>query len=696
MKRALIVIAAFVITLMHLAESRSAAQLAAVATGSSVAATGAKVDSLIVNHFKLNGGTKPIPVVITYTSMPSASEMNRLRTAGILKGITLRQLPMVIAPMNATQLAAVRTQPGVRSIWANRIMKNFTNESRPFIGVPQMMGDRAVQNANAQNPSMPITGLGVGIGYIDTGIDATHADLKYGTKTVQNVIQPHSETTVGDGGLVIGIGLNIFDEIYAATGFTQPIYVENQPHSDVESGHGTHGAAVAAGTGVQSGGFYGGVAQGANLIGLNAGNELGLPLVTILGAYDYLIANQFAYNVRIINNSWGSSLSPEGISPADPINIATREAHDRNIVVVFAAGNGIDGVGDKPNAINPYSTMPWTISVAAGEKRGLGTPAGFSSRGENNGTGTDVAGQPADENAAPNLRPDITAPGVDIKSARMKGVGLTNTIGAIPIFVGANDLTTIPPAFLPYYTTSQGTSFACPHVSGVVALMLEADPTLTPDQVVTILRETANPMPYEERVVGAGYVDAHNAVRRVLGLSAVAHPANLFPVTDPNAPEITDVTGDAFGSDAQDIVSGNFAYDAATNQIVYTLELVDLSTRTPNMRWTMTTTFGATDVFVTASIDETATTYEYGKITILPTGTRNQETIGAADSGQMVGNKIIIRLSLDKINAAVGANVFGTTTTNTQAQAQILIGTSLSGGLLLNSDAASGSNFKVE
>jgi subtilase family protein len=340
--------------------------------------------------------------------------------------------------------------------------------------------------------------------------------------------------------------------------------------------------------------------------------------------------------------------------------------------------------------------MPWTISVAAGEKQGLGTPASFSSRGENNGNGTDVAGQPADTNALPNLRPDVTAPGVDIKSARMKGVGLTNTIGAVPLFVGANDLTTIPPAYLPFYTTSQGTSFACPHVSGVVALMLEAKPTLTPDEVVTILRETANPMPYEERVVGAGYVDAHNAVRRVLGLSAVAHPANLFPVVDPSAPEITDVTGDAFGSDAQDIVSGDFAYDAATNQLVYTIELVDLSTTTPNMRWTLTSTFGATDIFVTASIDETATTYEYGKITTLATGTRNQETIGPADSGTIVGNKIIIRVSLDKVNAAVGSNVFGTTTTNTQAQAQILIGSSVSGGLLLNSDSATGSNFKVE
>jgi len=587
----------------------------------------------------------------------------------------------------------VRTQPGVVSIWANRIMKKFTKASRPFIGVNKMMADREVTLKNTGNPGMPISGKGIGIGYVDTGIDGTHKDLEFGPnkKTVQNVIQPLSETVVGDGGLLIGIGISVADILYEE-GFVAPIYVPDQPHSDLESGHGTHGAGVAAGLGVMSGNFYGGVAKGANIIGVNSGNELGLPLVGIIGAYDYLLANQFLYNVRVINNSWGSSLDAEGIDPNNPINIATRISHDRNIVVVFAAGNS----GDESNAINPYSTMPWTISVAAGEKQGLGTPAGFSSRGENNGTGTDVAGQPADENALPNLRPDVTAPGVDIKSARMKGVGLTNTIGAVPIFVGANDLTTIPPGFLPYYTTSQGTSFACPHVSGVVALMLEAKPTLTPDEVVTILRQTANPMPYEERVVGAGYVDAHNAVRRVFGLSAVAHPANLFPVEDPNAPEITDVTGDAFGSDAQDIIFGDFAYDAATNQIVYTIELVDLSVVTPNMRWTLTSRFGATDIFVTASIDETTTSYEYGRITTLATGTRNQETIGAADSGQILGNKIIIRLSLDKVNAAVGANVLGTTTTNTQAQAQILFGTSLTGGLLLNSDSATGSDFKVE
>ena len=433
------------------------------------------------------------------------------------------------------------------------------------------------------------------------------------------------------------------------------------------------------------------MAPGAKLIGIRAGNDVGLTTYAIVQAMDYTLVNQYRYNIRVCNNSWGTTLADNPYDPNDPINTATRMMHDRNITVVFAAGND----GDAPDMINPFSVAPWVISVAAAEKQGFGTPAGFSSRGNDNGTGSDTAGQPADPAVAPNLRPDITGSGVDIKSTRSKAPGVTNIAGTIPVFVGANDLSTIPPAFLPYYTTSQGTSFSTPQVSGIVALMLEANPLLTPDQVVTLLRQTATPMPYEERVVGAGYVDAHNAVRAAMSLTAVPHPANLFPSDDPNAPQIVDGQDDQIGTTAQDIRAAYFKYDPVANQIVYRLRVTDASVRTPNMRWTLTSAFGAVEVFVTASVDETATTYEYGKITTLATGTQNQETIGAADFGAIDGNEITIKLGLEKVNAAVGSNVLGTTSTNTQAEAQILIGSSLSGGLLLNADSGTGSSFDV-
>ncbi|MDT5155747.1 MAG: serine protease AprX [Acidobacteriota bacterium] len=652
------------------------------------AVTSVKIDSQLTRFFATHAAGATVPVVITYKQKPGAAEFSRLQLTGIKKGFATRELPMVIADMNALQLSAVSRQPGVASVYSNRLLKTFTNVSRPFIGVPQMQADTQVTKANKSNPGLPITGKGVGIGYVDTGIDATHKDLQYGKKVLQNVIQPLSETVVSDAGLVGAPGVSIGDLIND-TGFVPPIYVENQQMSDVESGHGTFGSAVAAGTGEASGGFYGGVARGAHLVGVNSGNELGLPLVGIIGAYDYLLSNQYLYNIRVINNSWGSTLDADGINPDNPINVATRISHDRNITVVFAAGND----GDTPTSINPYSTMPWTISVAAGEKQGLGSPASFSSRGVDNGTGADVAGMPADPTLAPNLRPDITAAGVDIKSARLRGAGLTNTLGTVPII--GNDLTTIPPGYLPYYTTSQGTSFSCPHISGVVALMIEANPLLTPDDVVTILRQTANPMPFDERVVGAGYVDAHNAVRSSMGLVAVGHPFNLMPGA--GGPEIVDPSNDQFGTDAQDIRSVDFAYDAANNQIVYTLTLTSASARTQNNTWTINSTFNGVEVFVSASVTETGDmAYEYGHFETLPNGTPNQVGDGAPDSAQITGNQIIVRVAVSKINALAGTNVVGTTSTGTGAKAQILIGASATGGLLLNSDSATGSDFIVQ
>ncbi|HET6890749.1 MAG TPA: S8 family serine peptidase [Pyrinomonadaceae bacterium] len=677
MRKAFVVVPIFILALLSIREIAGPAGAAAPVSTTSV-------DPGLVAILAARPLGASVPAVITYSHQPGAAELARLQSVGIAKGFALRQLPMVIADVNSTQFSAVRSQPGVVSVWGNQMMENFTNESRRFIGVPQMMADREVTSRNTSNPGFPISGKGIGIGYVDTGIDGTQEDLEFGTKTVQNVQQPLASGVISAAGLVSAPGVSISDLI-AGTGFVPPIYIENVPTSDIESGHGTHGAGVAAGTGANSGGFYGGVARGAHLVGIQSGDDKGLPLVAILGAYDYLLSNQFAHNIRVINNSWGSRFSAAGVDPNNPINVATREAHDLNIVVVFAAGNA----GDTATSINPYSTMPWTISVAAGEKQGLGAPAGFSSRGRDNGTGTDTTTQPADPLAPPNLRPDITAPGVAIISVRAHGASpLMNASGILN-----NDVQRIPPAFLPNYLTSQGTSFACPHVAGVVALMLEANPTLTPAEVVTILRQTATPMSYEERVVGAGYVDAHNAVRTVMSLSAVPHPANL--IRQPGDPEIFDVEDDQLGTTAQDIREGRFAYDAATNQIRYTLTITDLSVKTPNMRWTMTSRFGATDVFVTASIDELGTSFRYGRITTLATGTRNQQTLGAADSGEIIGNRIFINLGLDKVNAAVEANVLNTTSTNTSAQAQILIGTSVSGGLLLNSDSASGADFRV-
>jgi serine protease AprX len=245
----------------------------------------------------------------------------------------------------------------------------------------------------AINQGLPVSGKNIGIAYVDTGIDATHPDLQLGQNVIQNVYFATADLPVEP-----------------PAGFLPVVPVENTPVTDVEGGHGTFGAGVAAGTGSASAGLYAGMAPGAKLIGIRAGNDVGLTTYAIVQAMDYTLVNQFRYNIRVCNNSWGTTLADNPYDPNDPINTATRTMHDRNITVVFAAGND----GDAPDMINPFSVAPWVISVAAGQKEGLGTPADFSSRGNDNGTGSDTAGQPADPNTPPNLRPDIIGSGVDI------------------------------------------------------------------------------------------------------------------------------------------------------------------------------------------------------------------------------------------------------------------------------------------
>jgi serine protease AprX len=198
-----------------------------------------------------------------------------------------------------------------------------------------------------------------------------------------------------------------------------------------------------------------------------------------------VLQNRLKYGIRVISNSWGTS---GAFDESDPINVASRLAHDGGLVVVFAAGN--DGPGT--NTLNPYCVAPWVICVAAGHKDGSRL-ADFSSRG--------IPGDPL-------YQPSLTAPGVDIAAARATTGFTINAFLAVDLLeLGADAV---------YYAAASGTSMATPHVSGTVALMLEANPALTPDQVKSALQASATPMPgYERHEVGAGYLNAYEAVRTV-------------------------------------------------------------------------------------------------------------------------------------------------------------------------------------
>jgi serine protease AprX len=262
------------------------------------------------------------------------------------------------------------------------------------------------------------------------------------------------------------------------------LFQENVPNTDTSSGHGTHVAGTAGGTGEASVGdtrrnrYYAGIAPGAKLVGLGTGE--GLNILFALEGFDYALANQQRYGIDIITNSWGTSESV--YDPDSPVNRASYEAYRRGMVVAFAAGND----GPAENTINPYALVPWVISVGSGTK--AGDISDFSSRG--------VAGDFY-------KHVDLIAPGSDICSTRAPNT----VLGALGPVVN-----TTYPAYAHYYTCMSGTSMATPFVAGVAALLLEANPQLSPDQVETILVQSAKPMPYPHHWVGGGYIDVLAAV----------------------------------------------------------------------------------------------------------------------------------------------------------------------------------------
>lgn len=384
------------------------------------------------------------------------------------KGLgAFENLPMIAVRTLVTPelIAQFKTNlPGLLSVYQDAPLKYLLHESVKFVG------------ADTAKTTYGVTGKGVGVAVIDSGVDATHADLVVGRNVGRNVKLVGSVLDTPVGGY----------------------FHVDTPNGDTSSGHGTHVASTIAGLGEASGGKYTGVAPGSTIVGIGAGD--GLSILYALQGFDFAMKPEVkeTHNIRVISNSWGTSGE---FAPYNPISLASKRAYDAGIVVAFAAGN--EGPGE--NTLNPYSASPCVISVAAGDKQGY--LADFSSRGRKGDA---------------LVRPDVTAPGVDISAARA-------TLGLAA--------TTVPNTDNPMYSTISGTSMATPHISGIVALMLEAAPNLKLDQILAIFNSTSRPMYYtqtstngldpnqvvtkkrEAWEVGAGYVDAHAAVREAVKLN---------------------------------------------------------------------------------------------------------------------------------------------------------------------------------
>jgi serine protease AprX len=422
----------------------------------------------------LANSTSPVEVIVTFRGKgaPAEANLNLLKSAGIQKGLTFRALPMAGVLATAEQINQLAASPDVQSIYLNQQLSYENDTATALTGVDKTRTDADMTKLNG---GLPVSGKGIGVLINDSGVDGTHNDLKYNEHLVQNVAGAAN--------------------LHAIDTFLPVTYAEDVPNTDSTGGHGTHVAGIVGGTGAMSNGKYEGVAPGADLIGYGSGAALFM--LDTLGGFDYALTHQFQYNIRVVTNSWGNTGDVgTPFDPNDPTNIATYELYKRGVAVVFSAGNS--GPGEDTITGN-FKKAPWVITVAAGDKQGR--LADFSSRGMKDRKGSVMI-----EGTMYTWedRPTFTAPGVDIVSTRV--------IAPVSSLAPTDDVN-LEPAYIPYYTTMSGTSMAAPHAAGIVALMLDANPALSPDEVKQILQETATNIPGGEAwETGAGYVNAYATV----------------------------------------------------------------------------------------------------------------------------------------------------------------------------------------
>jgi subtilisin family serine protease len=311
-----------------------------------------------------------------------------------------------------------------------------------------------------------VDGRGITVAVLDSGLDVSHPDLQ--GKVRANVVWQNGQ------------------------------WRDTQVDLD---GHGTHVAGIIAGTGAASGGALRGVAPGAALVGMDFSRAF--TTATALQAFDWVLRNREALGIRVVQNSWGRAQDGERWDPGDSLVRASNRLVAEGLVVVFSAGNR----GPGPSTISLEGQNPQVVTVGAVDDAAL--RADFSGQGPV----LDLQGQ-----EVAWIKPDVVAPGVAVRAAR-SGQAL-----------GAIEQPTLVPSQLPglgqpagpepaRYTELSGTSQAAPHVAGIAALMLQANPALTPGQVLNLLREASIDLdaPGPDARTGFGLVDARDAVRRALG-----------------------------------------------------------------------------------------------------------------------------------------------------------------------------------
>jgi serine protease AprX len=423
---------------------------------------------------RLSGST-----VVLVHGATLADANKAVSASGMKKVVTFEKIGVVGARGTKAQIQSVRGQAGVTYVEAGlqpiRFFAETSNQAT--------RGLEATKTLTGADGS-PLTGKGVSVGVIDSGVDPTH---------------PYFKEADGSSAVVASYK-TLCDPTES---FCSVQKVPNGIDTDTLSlgGHGTHVNGIIAGrpTAV-NGQVQQGAAPGAKLVDISTG--AGLVIIGADAALNWVLENHAAPcgagvpastcpPIKVTNNSYG----PTGGGAFDPSS-ATAKIQEalaaEGVVTVWANGN--DGGDGSQDLSNPPGKDPTggIISVASYYDQDNGTRDGtvsdFSSRGKAGDQST---------------YPDISAPGENITSScrlylPICSTGLDPQNGPGPTDIGT-------------FNTISGTSMAAPHIAGIVAQLFQANPSATPAQVENALKSTAykfsDGAPYEAGPLGTTSFD---------------------------------------------------------------------------------------------------------------------------------------------------------------------------------------------
>ena len=432
-----------------------------------------------LRQFMRAGGADTVSVIIQLGAQPTGQLNALLQRNGVRVHGRFANLDAVAAELPASVVNELADFEEIESLTRDRDVSSSGH-------MTATTGADAVRTLpSLKSGSIKVDGTGVGIAVLDSGVYAAHLALKDAS-----------------GG--------------ARTVYAQDFTGENK--TDDPYGHGSHVASTAAGNDKLSGqsGTYAGVAPNASIVNLRVLDSTGRGRVSwVLAALDWVVANGSRYKVRVVNLSLGMPALDS--YKVDPLCKAVRRLVDAGFVVVAAAGNDgkstsnkygtnntktyglIHSPGNEPSAL----TVGATNTFGTDDRRDDGV-ATYSSRGPTRSFWTDASGVKHYDNL---VKPDLVAPGNKIVYA--KGVNnylATNYTLSVTPNEGVGDTRAM--------MYMSGTSVASPVVAGAAALMLQVNPSLTPNMVKMILMYTSQPLSgFNMLEQGSGQLNVDGAVR---------------------------------------------------------------------------------------------------------------------------------------------------------------------------------------